>query len=248
MRLSIGIVASHLSLDVDAAAYLSAMTVQPDNTRKSLINDLIVGLKADNTWTTLDALALPAAHNEQAALINARYPTQVGTNVSGSFTQDRGFTMTSTNSNILLPYTGGGNFSNASSTIGIYTNTAVSRAGCLLSDTNSGTNTYNGFDPTGGGTFLSKSNGTYQTVSGLPKGGYAQVAQAGTVKIVSATNANLAAVGQQTPVYAIPTRIGVSGYTADSRTAAFFWGNLIDTKTQNVLQRITTYLTAIGAQ
>lgn len=80
-------------LDPDAAAYIAAMSVAPDVTRRTLINDLIVGLKADGVWSLLDVLYLLAAHDAQAARLNLRAPgsntaTTVGT---VTFTTDRGY-------------------------------------------------------------------------------------------------------------------------------------------------------------
>lgn len=68
--------------DVDALAYFAAMTSQPDATRKSQINTLILGLKADSLWAKIDWLLLMAAHDfaagtPQAARVNVRNPSKV---------------------------------------------------------------------------------------------------------------------------------------------------------------------------
>ena len=60
--------------DADAQTYFAAMTVQPSAARKALLNDLIVGLKADGVWDTYDLLYIGASHDRQAATINARAP------------------------------------------------------------------------------------------------------------------------------------------------------------------------------
>lgn len=81
------------SYDPAATAYFDAMTVQPNATRKGLINDLITGLKADGVWALLDWLNLAAAHDEQAARINMINPAQIATSHGTvSFTVDRGAT------------------------------------------------------------------------------------------------------------------------------------------------------------
>lgn len=78
--------------DPDALAYFAAMSVQPDDTRKGLLNDLIVALKDDGLWSKLDWLQLLAAHDAQAGRINLRNPSQVAVAVnSPAFTADRGF-------------------------------------------------------------------------------------------------------------------------------------------------------------
>lgn len=81
------------SYDIDAASYFAAMTVQPDATRKGLLNDLVVGLKADGVWAQLDWLLLLAAHNAQAGRVNVVVPSKVAAAInSPSFTADRGYT------------------------------------------------------------------------------------------------------------------------------------------------------------
>ncbi|MEG3147265.1 hypothetical protein U1839_21645 [Sphingomonas sp. RT2P30] len=85
-------VATGASYDAATLAYLAAMSVQPDATRKGLIDALITGLKSDGVWALLDLLALPAAHDAQAGLINTINPALVLT-ISGTmtFTTDRGY-------------------------------------------------------------------------------------------------------------------------------------------------------------
>lgn len=75
-----------------AAAYFAAMTVQPDAARKSLLSQLIVGLQTDGVWALLDWFSVIAAHDAQAARINAKTPSQVAAvNGSLTFTTDRGY-------------------------------------------------------------------------------------------------------------------------------------------------------------
>jgi hypothetical protein len=67
--------------------------------RQNLINQLIASLKTYQTsfgvslWSSLDFLFLVAAHDSQAARINWKTPTEVGTLVgSPTFVTDRGYT------------------------------------------------------------------------------------------------------------------------------------------------------------
>ena len=78
------------------------MTVQPDATRKSLINTAIVGLQAAGLWTKCDALYVVAAHTEQAAQLNWKVPgTRTLTKVNTpTFTVDRGYTGNGSNTGI----------------------------------------------------------------------------------------------------------------------------------------------------
>lgn len=77
----------------EAEAYFAAMTVQPSDARKTLLNNLIVSLVNGGVWAKLDWLAIHAAHDAQAGRINATTPAEIATAVnSPTFTTDRGFT------------------------------------------------------------------------------------------------------------------------------------------------------------
>jgi hypothetical protein len=97
-----------VTYDADAEAYFAAMSVEPDATRKGLLNDLIVGLKADSIWAKLLGLWVFAAHDEQAARVNAKTPAQVLTAVnSPAFTTDRSYAGDGATSYLATSFTGG---------------------------------------------------------------------------------------------------------------------------------------------
>lgn len=77
--------------DTDAQAYFNAMAVQPDATRKGLLNDLITGLKTDNVWSKILWMSI-ASHTAQAFRINMKTPAQVATEVNApTYTVDQGY-------------------------------------------------------------------------------------------------------------------------------------------------------------
>jgi hypothetical protein len=82
-----------VGLDPDAVTYIAAMTVPPDSARQTLISNLIAGLKTDGVWSKIGALYLLAAHDSQAALINAKTPGTATVSAVNSpvFTVDRGY-------------------------------------------------------------------------------------------------------------------------------------------------------------
>lgn len=80
--------------EAEATALFAAMTVQPDATRKGLINAAILTMKNGGAWALLGGLWVFAAHDPQARLLNWVNPagtvaTEQGT-VTG--TTDRGYT------------------------------------------------------------------------------------------------------------------------------------------------------------
>ena len=81
-----------LTFGAEATAYLAAMTVTPSDTRRQQLGALIDGLVADGVWSNLSALFIEAAHDSQAARVNAVNPALVAAAVnSPNFTVDRGY-------------------------------------------------------------------------------------------------------------------------------------------------------------
>lgn len=86
-----------------AQAIFNAMTAQPDNTRKTLINDCVVSLINSGVWGLMDCIWVFAAHDNQAAFLQWKNPgvffNAFGVN-SPTFTTDRGIAGNGTTSYI----------------------------------------------------------------------------------------------------------------------------------------------------
>lgn len=92
------------SYDPDAEALFGRMTVQPDNTRKNLINTLVVDLKSAGVWSKLDFFYMMAAHNEQSAQLNWVANDSLNPVASPTFTVDRGYRGNGTTSHLEMPF------------------------------------------------------------------------------------------------------------------------------------------------
>lgn len=90
------VVAQGSTYSAEANALFAKMTVQPTDTRKTLIDNLIVALKANGVWAKLDLLYVPAAANSQHAALNWKTPGSFTLTGSGTFTVDRGYTFDGT--------------------------------------------------------------------------------------------------------------------------------------------------------
>lgn len=126
--------AAYTFTNSEAATYVAAMTVKPDNTRKALIDTYIGALKAAGIWTLLDCLYLLAAHTTQAAVINVKTPgTFNGATVnSPTFTADRGYVGNGTSSRVrtnFTPSTQGVNYTQNSASAWAWTRTASDVSG-----------------------------------------------------------------------------------------------------------------------
>ncbi len=80
-------------INAEAEALVAAFSVDPDDTRKALIDNLVGTLKGAGVWTKIDYLYVMAAHDEQAARINWKDPGTATLTVvnSPTFTTDGGF-------------------------------------------------------------------------------------------------------------------------------------------------------------
>lgn len=126
------------AFDADALTLFAAMSVQPDITRKALINGLILSLKSGGVWTKLDVFYGLAAHAAQAARLNWKNPAQSATAVnSPTFTTDRGYAGDGSSSYLdtgYIPSAGSGTTNSAS--LGVWANAGddtaadVRLAGC----------------------------------------------------------------------------------------------------------------------
>lgn len=246
-------------MDADAQAYFDAMTTAPDSTRKGLLNTLIAGLKTDGVWTKLDALYIMAAHDAQAARVNAKAPSSVASAVnSPSFTTDLGYISDGTSSYLdtnINPATAGGNYSQNSATIGVWSLTNVtdtldfdignSSTNCRLNCRSALATTFRGQLNNSGGvnfgdsTSVPNSQGmfTITRTSSSNITGYRNAIDLGssTVTSASVTSANMFLLNVGTD------------YSNRRLAAAFFGGALTGTDVSNLHSRLSTYLTAVGA-
>lgn len=119
-------------LDPDAIDIIARMVPTPDAARQTVINNLILSLKAgSNNWAKLDYLALYAGHSEQASLLNWKALGQTGVKIGTvNHVTDRGFTATA-GSAINLTYNArrdAVNFDVISNCYGVYSRTNVNNS------------------------------------------------------------------------------------------------------------------------
>lgn len=87
------IVAAYVFTNTEASAYVARMGVQPNYTRKGLIDTFIGSLKSGSVYSALDTLHIFAAHDGTAGLLNVIGASNTATGAnSPTFTTDRGYT------------------------------------------------------------------------------------------------------------------------------------------------------------
>lgn len=245
------------SYSPEATALFARMIVQPDATRKSLINTLINSLKSAGVWTKFDGLYL-AGHTSQATSLNwVSSSYNLSAVNSPTFTTDRG-------------YTGDGGaayldtgFNPASSTfkmtqnsahIAVYSRTVAAsttdrEAGQLLATTTSlavffatasslrgaingsALSNYGSSLTTGvGHALLNRVNSTNQ--DGYKNGA---LLQSNAVSSAAMTSANLVFLRNS------------AQYSVRQLSAMHMGGGLTSTEISNLYSAVNTYLTAIGA-
>ena len=239
----------------EATAYFAAMSTQPSNARKTLINNLIVGLVGDGVWSKLDWLCLMAAHAEQAGRLNAVNPAKSLTAYnSPTFTVDLGFTGNGTTAYLDIgeePGASGNKFTQNAAHISVWknsTNTGVCRE-------IGGSSVNLQIRPNWGG-----ADGTISinTTTALPSPALTSVTK-GSI-ILSRTDGNNAnyfvngtgKTGSSSNIAnAMPTALYLlrtaNAYSPSRLACMTSGGSLSDTDVGNLYSRLNTYLTAIGA-
>lgn len=125
-----------VALDAATLAWVAAVISNGgsvSDARKTIVNTLIVGLKADSIWTKLDRLWPFAAENEGSALTDL-VARELATNNSAAFTADQGYTGNGSSAYIdsnFVPGSGSPNFAQNSACFFAWNNTSGTDAGGL---------------------------------------------------------------------------------------------------------------------
>ncbi|AKF13575.1 putative YapH protein [Sinorhizobium phage phiN3] len=152
---AIGPIEASAAYSGEAVALFAAMTVQPSDTRKTAIDNMIVALKNANVWNKMDAIQVYMAHDQQASLLNWKNPaTFTGTlNGTPTFTADAGVATNTSSSWINTGYnpaTGGSQYVQDSASFIVDVLVGVTNASSLA-----------GFHDGSKGTTIAPSTGTF---------------------------------------------------------------------------------------
>lgn len=236
--------------DSDAQAYFAGMSVQPDATRKALLNDLIVGLKSDGVWLKQRGFWVLAAHDAQAARVNAKQPGSSDLNAinSPSFTVDRGFTGDGSSSYLDTGMTTEG-FQNDSS-MGFWSLSDIQSGAVDMGNAGSLIAARNGSDAT----LWRVNQGSSVTSAGVTNGtGLFTVQRNGAASVTLYRNASLIisnSSASQTPgnsLIRILSRSNTVTYSSRTGAFAFIGTSLTAAEVASIHSRVSTYLAAIGA-
>lgn len=245
----------------EAATYFTAMTVQPDNARKALINTLIGGLKTDGLWSTFDWFLLVAAHDAQAGRLNAVNTAKVAAlGNTPTFTTDRGYSDTGAGNYLDLgeriDVATVGQYTQNSGSVGAWVNSGTADGGSPFGNLGTGAQNraYVAIPLSGNETFRANESNTAETFR----------ASTGTVTghrtIVRAAAAEKRGYFNGSDTSGLLTTATTSGAAVSAtilrratvygnmRVAAYYHGSgLSAAQVANLHTRLSTYLTAIGA-
>lgn len=248
------------TLDAATTAWIAAVvgaggTVSSG--RQVVVNDLIVGLKADGIWTKLDRLWLFAAENSQSALMDLVAATSAGLGGSPlpSFTTDRGYTGGGGNGYIETFFAGSpavGHYVQNSAHIGMWSNTATAPDSNPSMGTNSAVCDYIYVRQTSSGSAFWGIQDSGFTLSNTMASGLGHY-----IANRSASNAqqgykNGSVVISNTTASISPSAfnfivLGAGGQRSNIQaSAAHIGGSLTATDVGNFYTRLRTYMTAVG--
>lgn len=122
---------------LEAKTLFRSMNVQPEPTRKALINNTINQLKSSGIWDKMDLLYMFAGHDSDACLLNWKSPSLYKcTNIASTpFTVDRGYTSNGTSQYLKTgwnPATNGVNFTLNDAAVGAYSRTNITAANDII--------------------------------------------------------------------------------------------------------------------
>ena len=247
------------SYDTDAAAYFAAMSAPPDDTRKGLINQLVLDLKSAGVWVKLDWLCLFASHDQQSALLNLAVPAKSAIAVNSPiFTTDRGFT--GDRATAYLNYgesiTGGDRKATLNDVeCFAYCNlqgASVGGTGYHFSQATSSFRLYIAAHSAGNESFRAHDNASGVARASTDRKGFRASARGDSANRRAYYNGSLVAtqavaVTGTSGLAAQALRSTTTSYS-DDRLACGGWGqNLTDTENAALHTALHTYLTAIGA-
>lgn len=127
---AVGIEHNVSTVDADAQAWIDAMSIAPNSTYEGAYDTFVKELKtgpthSTNVWTKLDVLHVLAAHDSQAALLNAKAPTGTAATAvnTPAFNAGQGFTFDGSTNYINTNWyaaKSGNNFAQNSGHFGLY--------------------------------------------------------------------------------------------------------------------------------
>lgn len=244
----------------EASAYFSAMSTQPSDARKVLIDTCISSLVSAGVWAKLDWLSLFASHDAQAARLNAVTPSQSMTEVnSPTFLTDRHYVGNGTSSYL----NSGWNPLTASAPK--FTQNNHSMGAWCRNDVSSFSQSELGH--TTRATLVARSSlvATVYAASGssnftLPVAtsiGFTAWSKLNSTQVrgykngtAIATNTVTSSALYNQPFFALAasTSVGAGGSFSTRQVAALFWGSqLSDSEHQALYNAVNTYLVAVGA-
>lgn len=247
--------AAGCAYDTATCNYFSAMSVQPDSTRKSLLYTLVTCFESHGLFSVWDHYIIAAMHDSQAGLVDMITGT-VGANNPSSlmvFTTDRGYKGNGTTARLLSNATlaSSTHFGTVTGGLDIWFNIAPSAANMGLVGAASNTNTEIGW--TSATSISGRINGTVGIGTTNP-GSHHNL----TVFRIDTSNVWVSLDGA-TPTSAASTNDSTSltgfvaaGYSrggyGDEQISAWGWGAPTSTNVTDTHACVSTYLTAIGAQ
>lgn len=247
-----------------ATAYFAAMSVLPNTGRRNLLAALIDGIEADGLAGDIDCLFIMAAHDAQAARVNAWDPAQVASVVGGmTFLQDRHYVGDGSTGYLASgfnPTVGGRKFTQNSAHMGVWCRNNVTLSTAIdVGTTSSRINSRDSASVPIRANSTTATNGTLGTATSV---GHTAWSRSGSGSATGNVYRDGVSIGTiSTTTAALPNSeflIGANNSnTSGGITAAGFstrqlavghWGShLPAAKLAALRARLATYLTAVGA-
>lgn len=227
--------------------------------RKTVVNNLITGLKADGTWVKLDRLWLFAAENSQSALIDLVALTEA-LPVGVTFTLNRGYAGNGSSQYIRTLFnaaTQGVNWTVSSAHIAAWDNTDRAQGPGVMTGVQDDLSVSDLMPFNGSGivTRINNGLGSYGTLANsTSKGCFIGQRNAGTetesfyngVSCGTTSDSRNTVVSLPFYVCARSNNGDASSYTTDQVSMVSYGGRFIGTQALTYYNRLRAYMTAVG--
>lgn len=241
-----------VSLDAATTAWINAVIAAGGTVsgpRQSLVNSLIVDLKADGIWIKLDRLWILAAENTKSALIDL-VALATATATGGNFTTDRGYDSSAIDSGFNPGSTPGALYTQDSAHLSVWDNTSGGAAAIIIgiSGVSAGVNIYTRYSD----------NNCYTRINDSPEAGGLAVAStqgftlgnrsSATARQSYKNGSSLGSLGTVNSTNVPNENILIKGNVTETDQISQFsiGGSLSSTEVTNFYNRLRTYMTAVG--
>lgn len=253
--------ASYSFTNSEASTLVAAMSVQPDVTRKGVIDTLVGALKTAGVWSKLDVLYVLAAHDAQAARLNWKAPASFALSEvsSPTFTTDRGYAGNGSSSYLStgwVPSTDAVQYTQLAGHVAIWDRTSRAAGGTVEIGSTDGASSIYVLPRFTGNLYFGAVNQGGESVANSTSSGFFHVNRSNSNAVQFYRNGSSLGTGNQATGARNNKAVYIGAYnnngtpgsfSTDQIAEASLGASLNSTEAADYYNALATYMTAVGA-